>query len=155
MGGNAFPTPAARLSTSRLEALQAYATPRLARFFKGITRPKNVKSKTSHGDLDLVCGLDGGEGWKGMERGTVGVEGYQVIGKGGEGWMVELSKEVSVALGGTMWMRSGAEISVAVPVEMLGDAKRNAQEDEVGLPFHFHDKHKISHFFGLRSSWMK
>ncbi|WWD21683.1 hypothetical protein CI109_106169 [Kwoniella shandongensis] len=78
MGGNAFPTPARRLSQGRYDALRDYIISNLTelRLFEGIAIPRNLRGKTEHGDLDVICAWEGeigggDEEWVPLEDGVV------------------------------------------------------------------------------------
>jgi hypothetical protein len=55
MGGKSFTRPASRLTTPELDKLTLYCQTQLEKFFPRIERLRCITSKTSHGDLDLLC----------------------------------------------------------------------------------------------------
>lgn len=58
MGGKSFTKAASRLTTPQLEALTVYCQNRLADVFPRTERLRCVRSKDSHGDLDLLSAFD-------------------------------------------------------------------------------------------------
>lgn len=73
MGGNAFGAQAARLSIAEYEALRAHLRSRLTPFFEPVDTSPYLSTKSSHGDIDLLCGWTG-VGWptgKGRAEGKV------------------------------------------------------------------------------------
>ncbi|WWD07423.1 hypothetical protein V865_005521 [Kwoniella europaea PYCC6329] len=59
MGGNAFDIPAQRLAQAQYDALKAHVFAALATSFEQIESPRNLRSKTDHGDLDILVGFAG------------------------------------------------------------------------------------------------
>ncbi|WVW78203.1 hypothetical protein I302_100154 [Kwoniella bestiolae CBS 10118] len=59
MGGNAFDTPAQRILQPQYNALKAHAFAALAEHFDQMESPRNLLSKTDHGDLDVIVGYAG------------------------------------------------------------------------------------------------
>lgn len=58
MGGKSFSKPASRLNTSELNKLTSYCQVQLDRLFPRIERLRCIASKSSHGDLDLLCAFN-------------------------------------------------------------------------------------------------
>ena len=142
MGGNAFPIPAQRLSTSHLNALFAYAQARLATIFSGgeIKMPRYAINKGSHGDLDILCPCDwAGVGMKGQESGLVDYASEIPPGGDTESAVEKLTTGIGLptdpaklnafcdrvarALGAVKWIRGGYEISTAVPCHLVPGAE--------------------------------
>jgi len=73
MGGNAFPTPAHRLTSPQITALFAYAKSHLlAHLFPGdIEILKYTEEKVSHEDIDVLVPCEWAVGMKGQETGLV------------------------------------------------------------------------------------
>ena len=152
MGGNAFPTPAQRLTTPELNALVHHVRTRLLPIYPGgVEVLRHTLDKESHGDVDVRCAAEGwGVGMKGLERGVVGGsgEGKEAGGKtkveekgtdeGGKGvekteqenkaeMVTKASGALAVALGGTEWVRNGFEISTAVPCALIPGCEHHGE----------------------------
>ncbi|OCF33825.1 hypothetical protein I316_04537 [Kwoniella heveanensis BCC8398] len=72
MGGNAFGIPARRLPQKQYLSLKAHALYKVQPFFKAVLVPRNLTTKETHGDLDLLCAYDanipgGDEAWSPKE----------------------------------------------------------------------------------------
>lgn len=143
MGGNVFITPAQRLSTPELLLLLKQVKERLGPLFNGMEINRFYESKTSHGDLDVLCGLGmDGDGWKGADQDgnissgqDVGDRGKEFENKGdgkslglgkveGKEWTredVRLFAELcAIKLGASKWKKHGWEISFAIPCSIIG-----------------------------------
>lgn len=151
MGGNAFPTPAQRLTTPHIKALFAYSQAKLAPLFpKGVDMLRHTLDKTDHGDIDLLCSCEwAGVGMKGLESGGIdygaedtmaaqldhslkldtpsGADDDEAEAKK----ITEFRKAVAGALGATKWLRSGYEISTAVPCHLVPGAELGPPDKEV------------------------
>ncbi|GMK59255.1 hypothetical protein CspeluHIS016_0702700 [Cutaneotrichosporon spelunceum] len=149
MGGNAFGTPAARLTIAEYEALSTHILSRLDAFGPVDTVP-HLSSKSSHGDIDVLVGWDKAawENAKGQGMGRVKHKpSKDSAQKGGDrngdtslrsALAAAAAADVTFAsprreltiwcgtiaahIGGTHWHRSGGEVSVAVPHSTVRDA---------------------------------
>ncbi|WVF69571.1 hypothetical protein IAT40_004349 [Kwoniella sp. CBS 6097] len=68
MGGNAFGVTARRLPQSQYDAIKTFTLVRVNPFFDAVLVPRNLTSKETHGDLDVLCAHDetipgGDEAW--------------------------------------------------------------------------------------------
>ncbi|WVQ98278.1 hypothetical protein IAU59_005401 [Kwoniella sp. CBS 9459] len=77
MGGNAFGITARRLPQAQYDAVKAIALAKLQSFFSAVLVPRNLTSKDTHGDLDVLCAYDnvipnGDEAWFANEQITNG-----------------------------------------------------------------------------------
>lgn len=136
MGGNAFPTPAKRLSSADHAALQAYCLARLP--FSPMSIPIYFSSKASHGDVDILCGWTGigFENAKGQSAGVAAATPATV--DTNEAHLVDVDISSSPAtidrwcadlahkVGGTRWLRNGSEVSIAVPIGVVESDKIDA-----------------------------
>lgn len=151
MGGNVFITPAQRFTTPELLLLLQQVKERLSSLFKGIEITRFYESKTTHGDLDVLCGLwMDGEGWKGADQdGDIssspkvdsslslsGREFEKVSGLGkveGKEWTREdvrvFAELCAMKLGASKWKKHGWEISFAIPCSIL--VKKSNGPDDV------------------------
>lgn len=154
MGGNAFPTPAKRLSTPQLDLLKAHAQDTVAPFFTRVAPLRDVRTKADHGDLDLACGWDHhlAWNWKGEDRGVMGSEGGDGLGGkiksfsevdarsaqpiDGETKEEKEKREMRIwcfdiakACQAKEWVRRGSEISLAIPCTVFGDATKEHADD--------------------------
>lgn len=136
--------PARRLSSPQLLTLLREVKDRLASLFEGMEITRFYEEKTSHGDLDVVCGLwMDGEGWKGADQDgiipelDVGVRGevfQKDLGKTeGKEWTrddVRIFAELLASkLGATKWKKHGWEISFAIPCIILNKDGPSGPED--------------------------
>ena len=150
MGGKAFPIlPAQRLSTDQFTALVTYAKTHLAALFPlGMEELRYTLDKADHGDVDMLCACEwAGIGMKGLETGGVDDEadlarmfGSKLLvgpGEGGSEPVIELElerrrrrgfcEEVAKALGAVKWVRSGYEISNAIPCHLVPGAEHDSK----------------------------
>lgn len=109
MGGTTFDHPATRMSSHTLDLLTAYCTFRLSDICPQIQRMHHVRSKTDHGDLDLICAIKGGAP---IKRQHVGLVGRQVDGKAiwsatsgqGDAELKAFAEDVGKRLGAVEWL---------------------------------------------------
>jgi hypothetical protein len=143
MGGNVFHTTATRLSTPQLLLLLKHTKTVLSPYFSGLEITRFFEDKTTHGDLDVVCGLwTGGDGWKGAnEVGTcpsnppnMKVEKYENIEEDHE-WSRQEVREfcglIAEKLGARKWAKNGMEASFAVPLSVIDKETTLTGEDDV------------------------
>jgi hypothetical protein len=107
MGGKSFAKPASRLTTAELDKLTSYCQLSLAAIFPRIERLRCITSKSSHGDLDLLCSFDEPDIRIGSaEVGVTSIEvGKEALGE--EGNVVRVRRfcdTVSAALGADRWV---------------------------------------------------
>lgn len=140
MGGNAFDTAARRLSQEDHDALTTLMITRLSPFFKGISVPRYVAAKKSHGDIDILCGYE--------SEILVGEEEFdpEIDGEGAKVKPLKNSKAVTGEWVGEIrqfiaklmevieakaWRRRGSDINFRIPCTVL--EKQVAEEHEVSL----------------------
>ncbi|WWC86680.1 uncharacterized protein L201_001557 [Kwoniella dendrophila CBS 6074] len=73
MGGNAFGVPAQRLAQPQYDRLKDHVLNTLSALFKQMETPRNLLSKTDHGDLDVLIGYSdhvqgGDEEWTALTK---------------------------------------------------------------------------------------
>jgi hypothetical protein len=154
MGGNVFDTTARRPTTKQLLQLLSHTKTQLAPFFTGLEITRFFGEKTTHGDLDVLCGIwTNGEGWKGSnELGTSTpgsltlvnmpevVSKYEMVGKDEEHeWTRKEVREfcalLAERLGAVKWAKNGYEASFAVPCSVIDrDTDMTGEEDVSQLP---------------------
>ena len=171
MGGHAFRIPAQRLSTDQFTALVTHAKTRLATLFPGgMEALRYTVDKADHGDVDMLCACEwAGVGMKGLESG-VGDEEVDlarafgsklIVGPGGGEQEPQTEpeteleaevrrvrgfcQEVAKAIGAVKWVRSGYEISNAIPCHLVPGAERestpsNDVSDPSFVPLKISDK---------------
>ncbi|EIW71042.1 hypothetical protein TREMEDRAFT_73167 [Tremella mesenterica DSM 1558] len=123
MGGHAFLTPGHRLTTLQLQQFTQYCISHLDTIFPQMASLRHFETKTSHGDLDLLCAWSDypadGKPLTGQEKGGEGME-YEATGKGG-GRYRELCEEVTRRVGAKVWKRGSVAISLAVPIRLIDE----------------------------------
>jgi hypothetical protein len=157
MGGNAFAAPAARLSIAEYEALRLHLLERLDAFGPVDTAPY-LTSKASHGDVDVLVGWDkaGWENGKGRGEGKVDPSKIPVhkdtlteaLAAAGVAHVTLTSSPEEIAtwcdtiaahIGGTHWYRSGAQLSLAIPIDVVRAAVEqyapDVREPETTVPY--------------------
>lgn len=115
MGGNTFEkeNPAARLTSDQLLKLSTLVQSRIAHHFGRMQHLYFLHSKTSHGDLDLLCAWD--------------APAWALEGKATEEDKEAFASQLAHDVGAVMWKTSGCrvgslEVHLAVPIEVLDDA---------------------------------
>jgi hypothetical protein len=150
MGGNVFATPARRLMTDQLLALLKHTKSHLEPFFSGMEITRFFGEKTTHGDLDILCGLwHAGSGWKGSNQEGVldpssslksqaDIVKCEAFGKDEEReWTtaeVKLFCEVmGQKIGAIRWEKHGFEVSYAVPCSVIDSGTSMTGTEDVSL----------------------
>ena len=113
MGGKAFSQPAQRLDTAQLNALSDNCRNRLSTTFTSVLPLRHFDDKTSHGDLDLVCG------WPPASADHT-IRGADASDKPSSGDLATFAARVAGLVGGTVWKRFGGEINIAIPTGQNG-----------------------------------
>ncbi|KAK8847599.1 hypothetical protein IAR55_005458 [Kwoniella newhampshirensis] len=122
MGGNAFDTPALRLSQDRYGTLRQYVLSNLAslKVFEGIDTPRNLKDKVDHGDLDVLCG------WSGAED----------IGGGDEEWVMTSVSDQNEVGSSKMGTRSDGGSAMSGGDDLVTDHLVSKQTSEAEICLH-------------------
>ena len=115
MGGNAFLTPAHRLTTVQLEELTSHVANLLRPIFPLTAPLRAFTTKETHGDLDLVCAWEGMGVLHDMRGAESGGADYEYV-QTGKVAMRDFCESIAAAVGAVRWKRGGGEISCAVPV---------------------------------------
>lgn len=141
MGGGSFDNPAQRLTTAQLDLLEAHCVKALRPFFPRMKALRNLDSKATHGDLDLMIyseEMTRGIRWTGSDFQEVKADSEIVydaprsdkdgqerkMGNGDEeyvGWQ-KWFMSITKAVGATSWSRGGGtriKIAVAIPCAII------------------------------------
>lgn len=142
MGGGSFEHRAERLTTAQLVALEAHCVKSLQPFSTGIKALRNLDTKASHGDLDLMVAseqMTRGIRWTGYDGGVIvssdpsgmvydvteHAKGVRKMGTDDvdyQPWS-QWFQSIARAVDAVQWNRSGGtsvKIAVAIPCKLVG-----------------------------------